>query len=409
MKRIITTLKRWVPGIISGGADNDPAGITTYAVSGAQFGYGQLWLMILATPMLIAVQAMCVRLGAIKKQGLTTIIASHYSPFFVVVCACVLIFANILTIGADMIGIALAFELIFSIPYYFFILPVAFVILGIMVFGEFPVIRKILLLLNIVFLSYLVSAVLSRPNWAEVAHHITFPSIEFSLKYLLAAVGLLGTTITPYLFYWQVEEEVEEKESKTERIYKAKYSDMILTPGFIFSNLISICIMIATATVLYNHGIRNIASAAEAAKALEPFVGPGAKYLFGLGIIGAGFLAIPVLAATAASSVSEVFHWKDSLSLKLSKAKKFYTLIAATLVAGVGISFLHIDPIHALFYSQIINGMLGPLLIALLLVMCNDKKIMGNQTNTWFDNVFGFLSVLIMVAGTVGIFWQLHG
>jgi NRAMP (natural resistance-associated macrophage protein)-like metal ion transporter len=409
MKKFLHLFKRFIPGIISGGADNDPAGITTYAVSGAQFGYQQLWLMVLATPMLIAVQAMCVRLGAIKKQGLTTIIASHYSPFFVVACACILIVANVLTIGADMIGIAVGFELITSLPYYYFILPTALVILGIMVFGKFPAIRGILLMLNVVFFGYIVSAVLSRPDWTEVLHNITFPSLRFSLNYLLAAVGLLGTTITPYLFYWQVQEEVEEHDSKKESAYKAKYGDMIMAPGFIFSNIISMCIMIATASVLYNHGVRDIQSAADAARALEPFMGPAAKYLFALGIVGAGFLAIPVLASTASASVAEVFHWRDSLSLKLDKAKQFYAGIAIILLVGVGVSLIQINPIHALFYSQIVNGMLGPLLIILLLVMCNDKKIMGTHVNSWFDNVFGGLAVLVMVAGTIGIFWQLQG
>jgi Mn2+/Fe2+ NRAMP family transporter len=408
MKSLKTMLRRWIPGIISGGADNDPAGIATYSVSGAQFGYGQLWLMVLATPMLIAVQAMCGRLGLVKRKGLISIIKDHYAPIFVVVSSATLILANILTIGADVSGVSAAVGLITNTNYVWWIIPVVILIWYMVVFKNFRSIQKYLLWLNILFVAYIGAAILTKPNWIEVLKNLFIPTLSLDVPYLMAAMGLLGTTITPFLFFWQVQEEVEgPPKTNAERVFEIRKEDMIMAPGFIFSNIISLCIMISTATVFHSHGITDIQTAGDAARGLEPLAGGLAKYLFGIGIIGAGFVAIPILSASAGAAVAEIFGWRDSLSDKLNHAKGFYAVISASLVVGMLIAFLRINPIKALFYSQIISGMVGPILIVLILFICNDKKIMGAKVNGWFDNLFGALSVLIMALGTAGLLLQI--
>ena len=406
-RRLRKKVHQWIPGIISGGADNDPAAITTYAVSGAQFGFGQLWLVVWATPMLIAVQAMCARLGAIKHKGLTSIIKEHYSPVFVIIAAGILVVANILTIGADLAGVAEAAGLVTNTQYVYWVIPVALLIWYIVVFKNFAVMRRYLLWLNIAFFAYIVASLLAKPNWGAVFYNMVIPTISFNFKFLVASVGLLGTTITPYIFFWQAQEEVEERKSASERMVESKEEDALLAPGFIFSNVISIFIMIATATVLNQRGLHDISTAGQAALALEPFAGPLAKYLFGIGIIGAGLLAIPVLAVSASAAIAEVFGWRESLSDKLDKARGFYTIITASLLVGIAIALLRIDPIKALFYSQVIDGLLGPILIIMILFMCNDRKLMGASINRWFDNLCGWAAVVVMVLSSIGLFWQL--
>lgn len=405
--RLRRVFKRLMPSIIAGGADNDPAGIATYSISGAQFGYSQLWLMILSTPMLIAVQAMCARLGDVKRKGLMTIIKEHYAPVFVYASAAILIVTNTTTLGADLAGVAEAVGMVTKTRYVWWVVPIATVLWAIVVFESFRFIERYLLLISAVYLTYIASGFLSRPDWAEVIRAILRPQIEFTFGYLLAGVGLLGTTITPFLFFWQAKQGTEENNSKRELATEAKGEDQMLAPGFIYSNLISLFIMIASAQALYGKGSAAIFTSTDAARALEPLAGSWATIIFSIGIIGAGLLAVPVLAASTAYAVAETFGWRESLSDKPDKAKGFYVVLTAALVAGVGIALSGVAPMKALLYSQVLNGMLGPILVALILLMCNNKEIMGKLVNRWFDNLFGWLAVLVLSAGSVGIFWRL--
>lgn len=400
-------MRKWAPGIIAGGADNDPAGIATYAISGAQFGYDQLWIMAWATPMLIAVQSMCARLGLVKKKGLAAIIKDHYSPYIVWIAASVLVFANVLTIGADLAGIGAAVGLLTNTQYVFWVIPAALIIWYLVLFLNFTKIRRYLLYLSFIFITYILAAYLAKPDWHSVAKHLVFPSLSFQAPFLMGALGLLGTTITPYLFFWQVQEEVEEKPKAKDAAVDAKDEESILAPGFIVSNIVSLCIMIATASVLHGHGTNDIGSADQAAKVLEPFAGVYAKYLFAFGIIGAGFLAIPILAASSSAAIAEVFGWRDSLSDKVNHAKGFYIAITLSILFGAVIALAHIDPIKILYYSQIADGMLGPILITIILFMCNDKKLMGLYINRAFDNLFGTLAVVVMVVSSIALIAQL--
>ncbi|MEK7543366.1 MAG: divalent metal cation transporter [Patescibacteria group bacterium] len=404
--RLRRAFHRIIPSIIAGGADNDPAGIATYSISGAQFGFNQLWLLVFSTPMLIAVQAMCARLGDVKKKGLMLIIKEHYSPVVAYVAAVVLIVANTTTLGADLAGVSEVMGMITKTSYVWWVVPIALLLWSIVVFKSFRLIERYLLFLSFVYVAYVLSGFLARPAWGEVLRSLIFPKIEFSMGYLLAGVGLLGTTITPFLFFWQSKQGSEEKNSNQELIRAAKQEDRRIAPGFIYSNIISFFIIVASAQALSGKSDMAFITAADAARALEPLAGSGARALFSIGILGSGILAVPVLAASTAYAVAEIFGWRDSLSDRPNKAKGFYTVLTAAMVVGVGIAISGVSPMKALLYSQVLGGMLGPVLVTLILFMCNDKKIMGGMVNRWFDNLFGWTTVVVLTLGTIGIFWQ---
>lgn len=404
--RLPKMLKRWIPSIIAGGADNDPAGIATYSISGAQYGYHQLWLLLLSTPMLIAVQAMCARLGDVKRKGLMLIIREHYPPFVAYGVALVLIIANTTTLGADLAGVAEVLGMVTGTAYIWWVIPIAATIWAIVIFKSFRLIERYLLLLSIVYMAYVLSGFLSRPAWIDVLKAVILPHIEFSMGYLLAGVGLMGTTITPFLFFWQSRQGTEEKNTKKELLAEAKEEDRLVAPGFIYSNIISFFIIVASAQALAGKSSMTSITASDAARALEPLAGSGATILFAVGIIGAGLLAVPVLAVSTAYAVAEVFGWRESLSDTPNKAKGFYMVITAAMVVGIGIAVSGVAPMKALLYSQVLGGMLGPLLVTMILFLCNDKKIMGTMVNRWFDNVFGWITVIVLTLGSAGIFWH---
>lgn len=405
--RFRRSFHRIIPSIIAGSADNDPAGIATYSISGAQFGYHQLWLLILSTPMLIAVQAMCARLGDIKRKGLMLIIKEHYPPAVAYTVAGVLIIANMTTLGADLAGVAEVLGMITGTAFVWWVIPIAALIWAIVIFKSFHIIERYLLMLSIVYIAYVLSGFLSRPAWIDVLKAVILPHIEFSMGYLLAGVGLLGTTITPFLFFWQAKQGTEEKNTKKELLVDAKQEDRLVAPGYIYSNIISFFIIVASAQALAGRSAITSISAADAARALEPLAGSVATVLFSIGIIGAGLLAVPVLAVSTAYAVAEVFGWRESLSDTPNKAKGFYLVITAAMVVGIGIAVSGVAPMKALLYSQVLSGMLGPILVGLILFMCNDKRIMGSMVNHWFDNFFGWITVAVLTVGSAGIFWRL--
>lgn len=392
-------------GLITGGADNDPSGIATYSVSGARFGFGQLWLMVLATPMLIAVQSMCTRIAHIQRKGLSTVLREHFSPVISWGATIILLVANTVTIGADILAVSLALQMITGIALQFWIIPVTFVIWYVVLFEKYKTIAKFLMVTLLFFLAYFVAAILAKPDWLLVIKNIFLPNFrQFGKEYYMAAVGILGTTITPYLFFWQAREELEDRLTIKQGRREAKEEDQLNAPGFIFSQLITLSIMIAAAVSL-SHGGVGINNATDAAKALEPVAGRFAADIFALGIIGAGLLAVPVLAISSASVVAETARFKhESLNNKVGSAKGFYAIISLSLLAGVVILFLKVDPLKAMFYSQILAGVLAPILVFLILIITNRKKIMGKFTNGWFDNFFGILSFIVMAGAAILMF-----
>jgi NRAMP (natural resistance-associated macrophage protein)-like metal ion transporter len=404
-------LKKWIPGIISGGADNDPAGISTYSVSGAQFGYQQLWLLVLSTPMLIAIQAMSARLGDVKRKGLMSIIREHFSPTVAIVASIIIIITNVATLGADLAGVSDTLGMITGTPYLLWVGPLVLLIWYIETFKNYHTIEKYLSFLTLIFLAYVISAFIAKPDWLVVLKSVFIPTFAFSGGYFIAALGLLGTTITPFLFFWQSRQEMEEHHTSKELVVEAHEEDQLVAPGFIYSNIISLFIIVSTAAVLNLHGITQIVSASDAARALEPLAGHFAGLLFAVGIVGSGLLAIPVLVASTGYVVAETFGWRESLTGNYHREKGFYFVMTATLLIGMTIVLTGVNPIKALLYSQVLNGILVPFLVSLIMIMCNDKKIMGNLVNGWFDNLFGAITILILILGSTGLFWQLitHG
>lgn len=388
-------LRGLIPGLITGGADNDPAGISTYSVAGAQFGYQQLWIMVLATPMLIAVQAMVAKIGDVTRQGLATVIRGHFPRSVAWLSTGVLVVANVATIGADLAGMSAAVGLVTHTNLLWWVAPIAAVLWWIVTFKSYRTISRFLMGLSAVFLAYIVAAVLAKPEWGSVLRQTFLPSITLSPAYFAAALGLLGTTITPYLFFWQSREELEEHHP----VQAAARQDAFLAPGFIYSNIVSIFIMVSTGAVLFGHG--GIRTAGDAAAALAPLAGPFASWLFAVGILGAGLLAVPVLAASTAYVVAESAGWREGLSRKIHRARGFYVVLAAAIFIGLLIAISGINPIAALFYSQVLDGIVGPFLIVLILRLASNPKVMGAFVANRFERFFGWLTVVVMAASTV--------
>ncbi|MCL5435827.1 MAG: divalent metal cation transporter [Patescibacteria group bacterium] len=397
--------KKALTGIITGAADNDPSGITSYSISASLFGYSQLWLMLLATPMLIAVQSMSARIANVARTGIATVLKSHFSPLVAWLATGVLVVANVFTIGADILAVALAFEMLTGIALIWWVLPVTAGVWYLVLFKNYKTLRKFFVWMVFFFLSYVVAALLAHPDWQAVILGLVRPDLKvFSKEYFTAAVAILGTTITPYLFFWEAKETLEENRSKESSLREAINEDRINTPGFVFSQCITSFIMIATGATLFRSGI-SINTAADAAKALEPLAGHWASALFAVGIIGAGLLALPVLSVCTAEVIAETANFRHhDLNNKVKSAKAFYAVVTASLLAGLLIMLFGFDPLRALFYSQVLAGVLAPFLIVLILIAANRKDIMGNYTNRWFDNTFGLLALLVMSAATVLMF-----
>jgi NRAMP (natural resistance-associated macrophage protein)-like metal ion transporter len=390
-------LKRVLPGLVTGGADNDPSGIASYSLSGATYGYSQLWIMVLATPMLVAVQSMCGRVAHVRRQGLSSAFREHFGPWVSNLGSGLLLIVNVATIGADLLAISLALELLTGVSMRIWVLPVTAALWYLIVFENYKTIARWLQFMLVFFLCYFVAAILSKPHWGEVLRSMVWPLAGHPPKaYYLSAVAILGTTITPFLFYWETKQELEEHPRMQDALNQAGKEDMSNVLGYSFSQVITLSIIIAAAAAMPGH--EGLVTATDAARALEPVAGPYAVYLFALGIIGSGLLAVPVLAISTATALSESAGFKhQGLSEKPSKAKGFYAVVTVSLLEGLAMLPLRIDPLHALYYSQVLAGLLAPVLLFLILVLCNRKGVMGRFTNGWFDNFFGSVTLIVMV------------
>jgi len=387
-------------GIITGASGNDPAGITTYSIVGATTGFTQLFLVPISTVFLIVVQSICARIGDVKKKGLTAVIKERFGTKVAFLAILLLVIVNLTTMGADLSAVGMAFKMLFPGLKMFFILPlISLFIWYIVVFKNYSFISRFLMILSLIFVSYIFSGFAVKPNWSEVFFNTLWPKIPFDSYYWLIAVGFLGTTLSPYMFFWQTSEEVEDKPS----VRDAKNEIRQNAPGLIFSSLIAFFIIICTASVLFVNKIE-ITSATEAALALKPFLGDYAFALFAVGIIGAGLLVLPVLASCTAYAIAEIFNWKEGLCKKVHSARGFYTVLSATFFIALAISLLDINPIKVLLYSQILNGFLTPILLILIMIIASSKRIMGKYINTWGLNVLGWLAILTMILAIVASF-----
>jgi Mn2+/Fe2+ NRAMP family transporter len=389
------------PGVISGGADNDPAGIATYSIVGATVGFAQNWLLFLSTPMLIVVMQMSAKVANVTKSDLAGLLRTSFGARVATPAVVLMVIANVITMGADLLAMGAAVELLTGIKFIYWIVPMAAVMAGVTIFLDYKLVSKYLLWLVAVYATYIVAAVLARPDWGDVVRSTFLPRISLSPDYLLGAVALLGTTITPYLFFWQASGEVEEKRG----VQSLSRSNLDITIGMIWSNLIAFFIIVATGAVLFSHHTP-IRTAADAARALEPVAGPYATLLFSIGVIGAGLLAIPILASSAAFGVAGLAGWRRGLGRNPKNAPQFYVVIGLAFLVAMELAISAVDPIKALFYSQVLDGVIAPVLIVLLLLLTSSRKLMGDFVNGIPTKVFGWAAAAVMLLADAAMVYQ---
>lgn len=387
-------LKILGPGLITGAADDDPSGIATYSQTGAQFGYGQLWTALFMLPFQTAVQEACARIGAVNGKGLVAVIKEHYSKKIVYAVCLLVLIANTINIGADLGAMAAATQLVIPIDFTILCLAFTVLILVLEIFTSYKVYANILKWLALALISYPLTIFLVQQPWSTILRSTFVPHFEFSFAFLFIITGVLGTTISPYMFFWQASEEVEEeKERRIKRIngmpaLTTKFIRNIRIDTFIgmlFSEIVTWSIIVVAATVLHQNGITNIETSAQAASALEPLVksfpnaGYLAKILFSIGIVGLGLLSVPVLSGSASYAISEALEWKEGFSLKLKKAHGFYGVIVIATLVGLMINFIGIDPVKALVFTAVINGVVAVPLLFLIAKIAQNEKIMSEH------------------------------
>lgn len=414
-KKIIQTLG---PGFITGASDDDPSGIATYSQTGALFGFQQAWTAPFSFPLMTAVQEMCGRIGLITGKGLAGVIREHYPRKILYASVLLLVVANTINIGADLGAMAASAQLVFGLPFIFWLIGMVVLTLILEIFVSYKVYAKYLKYLAFALFAYILTAFTIKIDWSEVFLSTITPHIEFNRQYLFNIVAILGTTISPYLFFWQADEEVEEEIAHHKlrqlgkgvpRVTPKDISRLRIdtTIGMFFSNLVMFFIIVTTGATLFPNGISAIESASNAALALRPLGGDLAFLLFALGIIGTGLLAVPILAGSASYAIAESFGWKTGLYRKLSRAHGFYGAITIATIVGLLINFIGINPITALYYTAVINGIIAPPLLLIIILICNNEKIMGGGTNKWLSNVLGIGTVLIMSVAALALLWQL--
>jgi len=413
--------KKIGPGFITGAADDDPSGVATYSQTGAIFGFSQLWLALFSFPFMVVIQQMCGRIGMVTGKGLAGVIRTHYSKPVLYFAVSLLMIANTINIGADLGAMATSAQMLLGLPFLFWLFLMTGFIIILEVFVTYKTYSKILKYLALTLFAYVLTAFIVKPDWGIIAKSTVFPQIQFSGDYLLNVVAILGTTISPYLFFWQGSQEVEEEISdgkisdmgaRKPRVTRKNVAnlnwDTIL--GMFFSQAIMFFIIITTAATLHANGITKIETASQAAEALRPVAGNFAYLLFAAGIIGTGLLAVPILAGSSAYAVAETIGLKEGLSKKFGLAPGFYGVIAASTLIGMLISWLGIDPIKALYYAAALNGLAAPPLMALVILTANNKKIMGKFVNKRTANIVGWMIVLVMtLAGILLIIDLLKG
>ena len=401
------------PGLITGAADDDPSGIATYSQMGAQRGFNLIWLSLFSFPLMGAIQEMCARIGLATGVGLATNIKRHFSKKILYFCTILLLFANVFNIGADLGAMAKGVQLILpNFNFVFLVIGFAVLSLILQIFISYKKYAKYLKYLALVLLAYVFSAFFVGINWGEVFKHLIIPTVSFSRTEIILICAAFGTTISPYLFFWQTSEEVEEKilaGEKTEEIRRAKNTKkdihkmrIDIWSGMFFSNLVMFFIIATCAAALFKNGIVNIKTAADAALALRPFAGDFAFSLFAIGIIGVGLLAIPVLAGSVSYAISESFGWKTGLYRKLKQATSFYGVIIIAMVLGIILNFVGLDPIKALIYSAVLNGIISPVILFLIVRISGNEKIMGGYQNKKLGNFIGWITVGILAVVSLG-------
>ena len=400
------------PGLVTGASDDDPSGIGTYAVAGASLGFATLWTALFTSPLMIAALLTCARIGMVSGMGLAAVLRRHYARNLLYLTVIGLVIANTINAGADIGAIAAAINLLIPIPIAVLVLPVALAILALQIWGSYRVIARTFKWLTLALFAYVGSAVFARPDWSEVLKATFIPRLSFDPSFLAMIVAIFGTTISPYLFFWQADQEVEE-EISFGRLTRAqrrgasdaeiKYARWDVYIGMFLSNLVMYFIILATAATLFKTGQTNIQSATDAAEALKPFAHGAASLLLAVGLIGSGFLAVPVLTGCSAYALTESFGGRYGFNQKLRRAKFFYAVIIVSTLVGVLINFIGINPIRALLLAAIINGFLAPPLLVAIMLVANNRHIMGDRVNGRWSNILGWTTTVIMFVAAVAL------
>ncbi|MBX3080837.1 MAG: Nramp family divalent metal transporter [Anaerolineae bacterium] len=415
LKRILKVLG---PGLVTGASDDDPSGIGTYSQSGASLGFGILWLALWTLPLIATVQYICAKIGLVSGRGLAGVLRENYPRkllYPVVVC---LIVANVINAGVDLGAIGAALHLLIPIPITILIIPVTIGILLLQIFGSYRLIAKVFKWLTLALFAYIGAAFFARPDLGEVLRSLIIPTFSLDKTFLATVVAILGTTISPYLFFWQASQEVEEEVSMgRKQLWQRKgatndeltYAAWDVNIGMFFSNLVMFFIILATASTLHTAGKTDIQTATDAAEALRPLAGDMAGVLLAVGLVGAGILAVPVLTGSAAYAVAEAFGWHYGLDRKPQQAKRFYLLITGATVIGMLINYLGINPIQALFWTGVINGFIAVPLLAIIMLVANNHDVMGKRVNSRMENIIGWLTVVIMGAAAISLVLTWNG
>jgi len=396
------------PGLITGAADDDPSGIATYSQAGAAFGFGLLWTTLVTLPLMTSVQLMCARIGLVSQLGLAAVVREHYSKFLLWIVCALLLFGNIVNIAADLGGMGAAAALATGVKSPLWVPLFTAIIIAFLVFSSYRFMTMVLKWLTLVLFAYVITAFLAEPDWSAVADGTFHPHIEWSREYLLTFVAILGTTISPYLFFWQAAQNVEQHNEVAapgrprraiERELRAAGRDV--GAGMLISNLIMYFIILTAGSTLHPAGITTVDSAADAAAALQPLAGQGASLIFALGIMGTGMLGVPVLAGSAAYAVAEAGQWRRGMNRQPTQAHHFYIVIVLAMLIGMGLNFAGINPMRMLFGAAVVNGVLAPPLIVVILLICNNREVMGEKRNGWLINTGGIAAALLMGVGAI--------
>jgi NRAMP (natural resistance-associated macrophage protein)-like metal ion transporter len=388
------------PGLITGASDDDPSGIATYSQAGAAFGLQTLWTAILAFPLMAAIQQMCARIGLVTSQGLSGTLKKHYPKPVLYVMLVFSFPAIVMNIGADIAGMGAVGNLLFpTIDSTYFSVFFTILLLGLIIYLPYQKIASILKYLCTVMLVYFIVPFLYKQDFVAIIAATFIPTIQWNREFLLVLVGILGTTISPYLFFWQASIEVEEMNHRRALMINKKIihdMEQSVDFGMTFSGFVMYFIILTTGTVLYSAGMHQINTVEEAAMALKPLAGDLAYVLFAIGVIGTGLIAIPVLSGSLSYMFTETFGWKQGLDKKFHEAKGFYVIIAISLILGLSLNYVGISPIDALIYTAVLYGITAPVLIGIILHISNNREIMGEYVNSRISNVLGFAALIIM-------------
>jgi NRAMP (natural resistance-associated macrophage protein)-like metal ion transporter len=399
------------PGLITGAADDDPSGISTYSVAGATFGYLPLWTAVVSFPLMAAIQLMCARLGLVTGLGLAGVIRRRYSRWVLWAACALLVFANVINIAADLGGMGEATAMVTGAPVALSVPIFGIAIVASLMWSSYRTIARLFKWLTLVLLAYVVTAFVAHADWRTALYLTIVPHVEWSRSFFSVLVAILGTTISPYLFFWQAAQEVEEERAMGRNLARrrgATASELTacrqdVFAGMFASNAIMYFIILTTAATLHAHGRTSISTAAEAAEALRPLAGAGASALFTLGLIGTGMLAVPVLAGSCAYAIAEAAAWRGSLDQRPHRAKKFYVVLGIAMALGVALTYAGLNAIELLFTAAVINGVLAPPLILIVLLLTRDRRVMGEAANSRLLGFCGWAAFVVMVIAAVGL------